>query len=71
MTFDPELYRQEHRDRMAAERLDVLERTCSVRGCRRLEWVTLTGPFGDRGFCRSHAPVYLVHYRIVRDILTL
>lgn len=71
MTFDAVVYRRERRGRLAAERLDVLERTCSVKGCRRLEHVTFTGPFGDRGFCRGHSPAYREHYRIVGDILSL
>lgn len=71
MIFDRARYRRERMDRMAAERLDVLEETCSVKGCAKLSSDTFTGPFGDRSFCRVHAPAYYTHYRIIRDILKL
>lgn len=71
MNFDHARYKRELQDRRAAERLDVLERECSVKDCQRLESVGFSGPFGDRTFCVLHAPMYRTHYRIIRDILSI
>lgn len=71
MNFDHARYRREHQNRLASERLDVLEDRCAVKGCNRLAPTTFTGPFGDRAFCPSHVPAYRTHYRIIRDILAL
>ena len=66
-------------NRIAAERLDVLEdelprEQCHVRGCERQARYEWAGAFGTRWLCSAHRPLYREHDRIlrrIRDILAL
>ena len=63
-------------NRLAAERLDVLEDElprgiCSVRGCEREPRYPWAGAFGTRWLCSRHRPLYRVHDQILKRIREL
>ena len=67
-------------ERLGVERYDVLEdpdpkKGCNVawggRRCRRQIVKEQWGPFGLRRLCRTHAPMYSSHDRVLVKILSL
>jgi len=75
--FDPIKYRRERQDRLAQERLDILEAelprgVCSVRGCNRGDRLYEQGGFhGAFYVCSRHRALYRTHARIVEKIRSL
>jgi hypothetical protein len=69
-------YRSRRSNRLAAERLDVLEDelprgTCHVTGCDREGRYEWAGAFGVRRLCSRHRPLYRKHDLILRRIRNL
>ena len=63
-------------NRMASDRLDVLEdeiprQVCQVRGCALQADYEWAGTFGTRWLCSRHRPLYRTHDRLLSRIRDL